>query len=335
MNTSDPQLQMIWPENRLGSPPPIRIPPGYRLRIYHPGDEPGYYRLMASAGWPDWDDARLQPWLARILPDGWFMLVEEASDQIAASAMGVHDPSDLHPFGGELNWVAADPAQAGKGLGAVVSAAVTARLIRAGYRDIHLYVEPDRLAAVKTCLKLGYVPFLYSAEMAERWKALCVQVGWAFTPELWGRLARPQPTQGDISFSLTDQPDAEDVQYLGGKLSAYNLGQAGYSDARPLAIFLRDADGQLVGGLQGWTYWDWFAIDLLWLSEEIRGRGYGSTLLRMAENEAAARGCGRVLLDTFSFQSPAFYQKHGYEVFGMLDGFAAKHRRYYLCKNLT
>lgn len=335
MNTPDPQLQMIWPEHRLSSPPPIHVPHGYRLRTYRPGDEPGYYRLMELAGWPDWDDARLQPWLARILPDSWFVLTDETSGQLVASAMGLHDHSDLHPFGGELGWVAADPAHTGRGLGAVVSAAVTARLIRAGYRDIHLYSEPWRLAGLKTYLKLGYVPFMPTAEMAERWRTVFVQLQWPFTPELWGRLVRAQTAEGEFTFSLTDQPDAGDVQYLGGQLSAYNLGHAGYSDARPLAIFIRDADGQILGGLQGWTYWDWFAIDLLWLAEEIRGRGYGSTLLRMAENEAAARGCGRVLLDTFSFQSPAFYQKHGYEVFGVLDGFAAKHRRYYLCKILT
>jgi len=185
------QLQMVWPEHLLSAPPAIRplpavhLPPGYTLRTYRPGDEPRFYEVMALAGWPGWDDEKLRPWLARIPPGSWFMVVHEASDRIVATAMGLHDHSDVHPFGGELGWVACDPAHTGKGLGSAVSAAVTARLIEAGYRAIHLYTEQWRLAALKSYLKLGYIPFLYTPEMPERWRAICAQLGWPFTPEAW------------------------------------------------------------------------------------------------------------------------------------------------------
>ena len=113
------------------------------------------------------------------------MAVHTASDTIVATAMGLHDHSDDHPFGGELGWVAADPAHAGQGLGLAVSAAVTARLLAAGYRNVHLYTEHWRLAAIKSYLKLGYVPFLYAPEMADRWRLLCDELGWPYTPEAW------------------------------------------------------------------------------------------------------------------------------------------------------
>ena len=179
------QLQMVWPEHLLSAPPAVRLPPGYTLRTYRPGDEPRFYEVMALAGWPGWDDEKLRPWLARIPPGSWFMAVHEASGEIVATAMGLHDHSDAHPFGGELGWVACDPAHTGKGLGRAVSAAVTARLIAAGYRAIHLYTEQYRLAALKSYLKLGYVPFLYMPEMLERWRTICAQLGWPFTPEAW------------------------------------------------------------------------------------------------------------------------------------------------------
>jgi mycothiol synthase len=140
---------------------------------------------MELAGWPGWNDAKLQPWMERIPPESWFMVVHGESGEIVATAMGLHDASELHPFGGELGWVAADPTHAGRGLGMAVSAAVTARLIQAGYRDIHLYTEHWRLAALKTYLKLGYVPFLYAPEMPARWQAVCEQLQWPFTPERW------------------------------------------------------------------------------------------------------------------------------------------------------
>jgi mycothiol synthase len=179
------QLQMVWPEHLLAAPPTVRLSPGYNLRAYQPGDEVRFYEVMALAGWPGWNDERLQPWIARILPEGWFMAVHQQSSLIAASAMALHSHSEQHPFGGELGWVAGDPAHAGRGLGMAVCAAVTARFIEAGYRHIHLYTEHWRLAAIKTYLKLGYVPFLYLPEMPERWQTLCAQLNWPFTPELW------------------------------------------------------------------------------------------------------------------------------------------------------
>jgi len=179
------QLQMLWPERLLDAPPIVRLPPGYSLRTYRRGDEPRFFKIMELAGWPGWDDEKLQPWIARIPPGSWFMAVHEGSGEIVTTAMGLHDHSELHPFGGELGWVAGDPAHAGKGLGLAVCAAVTARLLDAGYRDVHLYTEHWRLAALKTYLKLGYVPFLHTPEMPERWRAICALLQWPFTPELW------------------------------------------------------------------------------------------------------------------------------------------------------
>jgi len=184
-NGSYTQLQMIWPKHRLVAPPAIRLHAGYSLRTYRPGDEARFYEVMKLAGWPGWNDQKLEPWLARIPPASWFMAVHEESGVIVATAMGLHDHQELHPFGGELGWVAGDPAHAGRGLGMAVSAAVTVRLIDAGYRHIHLYTEHWRLAALKTYLKLGYVPFLYIPEMTERWRTICTQLEWPFTSEMW------------------------------------------------------------------------------------------------------------------------------------------------------
>jgi len=126
------QLQMVWPEHLLNAPPAVQPPYGYGLRTYRRGDEPRFCQVMELAGWPGWNDEKLQPWVARILPEGWFMAVHEESGRIVATAMALHSHSALHPFGGELGWVAGDPAHAGKGLGRLVSAAVTRRLIDGG-----------------------------------------------------------------------------------------------------------------------------------------------------------------------------------------------------------
>lgn len=191
MTTSTPQLVMVWPKARLAEPPTPVLPQGYRLRHYQPGDEARFYVVMALSGWPNWNDAKLQPWLARIPPRSWSMVVHEAdpAKPIVATAMGLHDHTDWHPFGGELGWVASDPQHAGRGLGHAVCAAVTQRLIAAGYENIHLYTEHYRLPALKTYLKLGYVPHLASPQLAELWATVCEQLHWPYQPDLWATAA--------------------------------------------------------------------------------------------------------------------------------------------------
>jgi mycothiol synthase len=89
---------------------------------------------------------------------------------VVATALATHSPTELHPFGAQLGWVAADPEHKGRKLGTVVSAAATARMLQAGYRRIYLQTDDFRLPAIKVYLDLGYEPLLYCEGMAERWQ---------------------------------------------------------------------------------------------------------------------------------------------------------------------
>lgn len=182
------QLRMVWPKERLQQPPPVNVAPGYILRTYRPGDEAAFFQVMGLAGFERWDMSTLLPWLSRILPNGWFLAVHEATGQIVATTMATHNPSELHPFGGELGWVAGHPDHAGKGLGAAVCAAVTQRFLQGGYFNIFLRTDDWRLPAVKTYLKLGYEPLLFAPDMRKRWEQVCAQLEWPFTPEKWAIL---------------------------------------------------------------------------------------------------------------------------------------------------
>lgn len=180
-----PQLQLVWPQTKLQQAPTITLPTGYRIRTYRPRDETRFFELMALAGWPGWDAAKLKPWLYRMLPAGWFMVVTENTDLIVASAMATHDPTWLRPFSGEVGWVAGDPAHKGLGLGTAVVAAVTARFIEIGYPSIHLFTEHYRLPALNIYLRLGYLPLLYRPEMFNLWQEVCRGLKRPFTPEKW------------------------------------------------------------------------------------------------------------------------------------------------------
>jgi mycothiol synthase len=179
------QVQMIWPRQRLSTPPVISVSSGYRLRTYRAGDETQFYKVMEIAGFTGWNEEILRPWAAKILPDGWFFVVEEATDAIVATAMTKHNPTERHRFGGELGWVASNLAHKGHGLGMTVCAAVVNRFLSAGYRNIYLNTDDFRLPAIKTYLRLGFVPLLHTPDMHDRWQLICDQLGWPFTPADW------------------------------------------------------------------------------------------------------------------------------------------------------
>jgi GNAT superfamily N-acetyltransferase len=97
---------------------------------------------------------------------------------------------------------------------------------------------------------------------------------------------------------------------------------------------MQTQDGEIVGGVIGATYWNWLYINLMWIRKDLRGQGYGTKLLTLAEDEARQRGAKHAYLDTFSFQAPDFYKKQGYEEFGRLDNFPGQYTRYFFSKDL-
>ena len=138
----------------------------------------------------------------------------------------------------------------------------------------------------------------------------------------------------EYRIAFTEEPQDADVTVIGQGVRRYNEQQAGANGYRRLCFFLHAPDGTVVGGLLGATYWNWFYIDLLWVTDDLRGQGHGLRLLTRAELEARQRGARCAYLDTFSFQAPDFYKKQGYEVFGELCDFPEGHRRYFLRKQL-
>jgi GNAT superfamily N-acetyltransferase len=136
-----------------------------------------------------------------------------------------------------------------------------------------------------------------------------------------------------ISQAETLNPEEERTIRLG--IVRGDPGDVGPRDYTRLSWMARGPDGQLVGGLLAARVWSWLIIDALWVAEAWRGRGLGSRLLLQAEQVAALQGCTSVMLGTFDFQARGFYERHGYRVYGQLDGFPAGHTHFHMAKALA
>ena len=135
-------------------------------------------------------------------------------------------------------------------------------------------------------------------------------------------------------FELTASPSLEELAAITDALSAFNNGDAGPSERRPLAVLIRDTDGQVTGGLSGFTAWGWLFTQMLYIPDTLRGTGLAGNILAKAEEEARARGCRGAWIDTFNPQALRAYLRQGYEVFGELEDFPEGRTRSFLRKNL-
>jgi GNAT superfamily N-acetyltransferase len=135
-------------------------------------------------------------------------------------------------------------------------------------------------------------------------------------------------------FELTASPSPEELATITDALSAFNAGDVGPSDRRPLAVLIRDTDGNVTGGLSGFTAWGWLFTQMLYIPDTLRGTGLAGEILAKAEEEAKARGCHGAWIDTFSPQALSAYLRQGYEVFGELEDFPEGRTRSFLRKSL-
>lgn len=131
-----------------------------------------------------------------------------------------------------------------------------------------------------------------------------------------------------------EKPEDAAWGVIGKGLDAFNVQIAGEYNFQRICFALQTSDDNIVGGVLGELFWDWFHIDLLWIPEELRGHGYGHQLLLKIEEEAKKRGAKNIFLDTFSFQAPEFYKKHGYQIYGELKDFPPGHQRYFFKKQI-
>jgi GNAT superfamily N-acetyltransferase len=137
-----------------------------------------------------------------------------------------------------------------------------------------------------------------------------------------------------LPIEFMAEPSSEIVDAIADGLNRFNGVKGGDDHYIPFAFVMRNEAGDIVGGLSGATFFGWLSIELLWVDDAFRGKGYGSELLRQAEAFGQKRGCERAYLNTMSFQAPEFYVSQGYIEFAQLPNDGRGFRRHYFQKTL-
>ena len=128
----------------------------------------------------------------------------------------------------------------------------------------------------------------------------------------------------------------EERELLDNKLVKFNRQKVPFEQSEDwivLSYALKDETGQVMAGINSMLYcWNILYIDILYVEDAHRGKGYGKLLLDKAESEARQLDGYMSHLDTFDWQAKEFYEHLGYEVFGILENCPRGHNRYYMKK---
>ena len=133
---------------------------------------------------------------------------------------------------------------------------------------------------------------------------------------------------------ILENTESQKSQIIGDLIRSYNRSKREAAESEPLNLYVEDEHGEIMAGLVAETFGNWLEIEYLFVKEDLRGQGIGSQLLQQAESEAKKRNCRFAFVNTYQFQAPAFYQKHGYQEVFILKDYPYTGQRHYYQKDL-
>ncbi len=147
----------------------------YRLRAYRTGDEAAWEAIV----WAVFQAKVAFGELAKdpaFRPERVFFVTDGANCPVATATLW--EVPEEYPSGmAVLHMVGSLPGHRGHALGRIVSAAAMARAEAEGFSAIALKTDDARVPAVKTYLKLGFLPRPVDEGQAARWAGILQKLG--------------------------------------------------------------------------------------------------------------------------------------------------------------
>ncbi len=135
-----------------------------------------------------------------------------------------------------------------------------------------------------------------------------------------------------LYFEYQKNPNEKDLNIL---LEGINneATEHGMSRVQPFGIYLKDGE-KVVGGVYGYYIYGCVHTDMLWLSKEMRHKGWGLKLMRESEAIARVRKCKFATANTMDWEALPFYQKLGYQIEFTQEGYEMNSKMYRLRKKI-
>lgn len=135
-----------------------------------------------------------------------------------------------------------------------------------------------------------------------------------------------------ISYSDMLKPGEDEVLFEGLNFEAFRA--KGLKPIKTFAFLIKDEKNEVLGGIKGVTYYGCLFIDTLWVSADLRGKGWGTKLMHAAEKLGRERKCTFSTLSTMDWEGKLFYEKLGYQLEFLREGYEKDSKMYFMRKNL-
>lgn len=109
----------------------------------------------------------------------------------------------------------------------------------------------------------------------------------------------------------------------------------GLKPIQAFCLSVETEEGAIVGGVKGVIYYGCLYVDMLWIEKALRHKGWGSKLMQEAEVLGKEEGCTFATVHTMDWEALAFYQKLGYSIEFIREGYEKDSKMYLLRKALT
>lgn len=139
------------------------------------------------------------------------------------------------------------------------------------------------------------------------------------------------------NIKITLESNDSDYNQVCNQLYEYNVRATNGLLKKPgkdINLYLKDESDQVVGGLFCETWLYGLYLEVFWISDQYRNKGYGKIMITEAERLGRELGCIFAHTSTFSYQSPEFYKRMGYEVFAVNDEYPEDIQQFFLKKKL-
>lgn len=246
------------------------------------------------------------------LPDESFLVYIRENGRIVAGAVCEFDWNWLF-----FDVVWTDDSVRGKGYGTLIMTVAESYALKQGVQSAYLMTASFQARPFYE--KLGYECF---GTLEDRPRG-----------HLFHYMKKTQLSLGAMDSRVTiESPPLRDNHKILDDALVTDIAKTAPINYQPLAIFLRDENGVIKGGLSGGSFWDWYSLGFLWIDDSIKGQGWGKALLETLESELRRQECIGINCDTASFQSLPFYQSQGFQITGILDNRPPGHSSYYIEK---
>jgi len=153
--------------------PAISLDPGYSLRHYQKNDDQFWENIINESFGGTHNFEKQMRQNDAFVPERVFFICYQGTPVATASAW--HSP-EKGSRAGSLHMVGAMKAHAGHGLGYAVSLAALYRMTEEGRTRAVLRTDDFRKPAIKTYLKLGFIPICLEESHEERWRTIFLEM---------------------------------------------------------------------------------------------------------------------------------------------------------------